>query len=174
MTQAAFYQFPKELFKKPLTCEAKIILIELIDKVKLSSRPENKKAFSSNGEPFARVSRQTIAGWISKSLPTVRKAINELVAAGLIIQKRLGLTKCNIYFLAESVKRLVFSTERKASCLPDKNQIPANKNNPKNNNFTSLTPPPRTQKPSKRLLNAQNYEQRVYTRDQLMSLVMPL
>lgn len=133
MTQA-YYQFPKSVMKLNLSSDAKIILMELIDKHKLSSLPANAKNFTDeNGVPFVRVSRATMATWIGRSLVTVRKSINELIKAGLLLQKRLGLTKCNLYYLSTSLrdwlKTLALSTDRKPSAPQGTNQSPSNNNN---------------------------------------------
>lgn len=163
----SFYQTPKSILQLPISSDAKLLMIELLDKFKLSLLPQNKKNFTDkDGTPFVRVARQTMTKWIGRSLPSVRKAINELVNVGVIVQKRLGLTKCNLYYLAgdllEWVKNLVFSTERNNSLPSDAKQIPANNNNPTKNYSKSYGKQNEKKNYGKKGVLAQQYSQRHY------------
>lgn len=133
MTQA-FYQVPKSVMKMNLTSDAKVLLVELLDKVKLSMLPQNKKNFQEkDGTPFVRMSQAKMSEFLGKSAKTVRKAIRQLIEAKLIVQKRIGLGCCNIYYVAENLIKLVFPTEREGSTQPERHPSPPINNNPKKN-----------------------------------------
>lgn len=176
----AFYATPKTVLgDKKLTPEARLLFAELLDKMKLSMKPENRKGFTDKeGRPFVRMAQQTMACFLGKSLPTVRKALKELAAAGLIAVRRVGLTCCNIYYIAQALMDAYFSTEGKDSCEPDRKDAPRNKNEPSNTDKKSFYKDAKGKKEELRgkygpygHLTAQQYTQREYTREELNQLI---
>lgn len=175
MAIQAYYQVPKEIFKMDLSSDAKLLLMEMLDKLKLSMRPENKKNFTDKaGVPFIRLAQETMGSFLHRSLKTVRKAISELIRAGLVIQRRVGLGCCNIYYLAEVLRNLVSPTEREHATVQERKAAPLNNNNFKKHEYRGYDTQKREmQKKYGKYgnLNAHQYTQREYTREQLESLV---
>lgn len=142
MTQA-YYQVPKNILSLPLSSDAKLLLIELLDKTKLSMLPANRKGFQDEqGRPFVRMAQATMSKLLGRSAKTVRKALRQLIDAKLIIQRRLGLGKANIYYVAQNLLDAILPyslTERERSFPTERNHRPTNKNNPSKYNSSGYT-----------------------------------
>ncbi|MDL2317842.1 replication initiator protein A [Eubacteriales bacterium OttesenSCG-928-A19] len=74
-----------------LSVEAKYLYSRMRDTLKLSI----KNNWRDKLGPYIKMTRENMAQLLHKSLPTVRKILKELVEAKLIIDIRMGLTRCN-------------------------------------------------------------------------------
>jgi hypothetical protein len=136
-----FYKplFTDTLYKK-LSNDAKILYTAMRDRDDLSKQNDWK---DENGR-FILMSRKTMAEFLNRSLPTIRKIIRELVVVGLLTEKRRGLTQCNHIYVQpmkqENEKNLpperktifpsegkdVYLSDGKPAFLPDGNQVSPN------------------------------------------------
>ncbi|MDL2318128.1 replication initiator protein A [Eubacteriales bacterium OttesenSCG-928-A19] len=109
---------------------------------------------------YIKMSRESMAGLLRVSLPTVRKILRELKAADLIIDLRMGLTRCNRIYVqllpgeseedlqprqqpdacsrtqntAPSEQNQTTPSAKKQGFTPDRNNLSGNKRNPNNPN----------------------------------------
>jgi len=92
---AAYFTIPKPLFKNAqyssISIEAKTLYGYMRDRLGLSII----NGWKDERGTFILMARKSIAEFLKRSLPTVRKIIRELIGAGLIRERRMGLTKCN-------------------------------------------------------------------------------
>lgn len=167
-----FYQTPKHILQMALSSDAKLLLIELLDKVKLSMRPENQRNFTDKaGRPFVRMAQSTMCTLLRRSAKTVRKSLNELISAGLLLKKRIGLGCCNIYYLSESLLDSISPTERELSPASDRYAGFSNNNNPKKNHTKDYVHKQKQLKNERKRVYAHQYTQNEYTREELSHLI---
>ena len=94
-----FYQMPKFLFEgkfRKLSNDARVLYSLLRDRHDLSlvNNWVNEK-----GEVYLIYTRENMAEMLGCSIPTARKAINQLTEYGLIEEERQGLNKPNLIYL---------------------------------------------------------------------------
>jgi len=101
MLGVSYFQMPKFFFTEPkyrcLSNDAKLLYGFMRDRLNLSimnSQKEKGKWEDERGT-FILMARKSIAEFLHRSLPTVRKVVRELIAVGLLIERRMGLTFCN-------------------------------------------------------------------------------
>jgi hypothetical protein len=136
------------------------------------------------------MARKSIADFLKKSLPTVRKIIAELKSVGLLKEKRTGLTKCNKIYVqllpgeseiyAQSVNESDIASAKKPDFSLEGKPFASNNGNSKNINKNGYVTEDkkekstgwRHEKPPKQQKGvlAQQYEQREYTREFLYGL----
>jgi hypothetical protein len=78
---------------KKLSNDAKTLYSIMRDRFNLSIKNGDK--WKDERGTFILMARKSIAEFLNRSLPTVRKIIRELIAFGLIAEKRIGLTHFN-------------------------------------------------------------------------------
>jgi len=123
----AYYALPKPLFTDvryvSISIEAKTLYACLRDRLNLSikNNEEKKGAWEDERGVFILMARKSIAEFLNRSLPTVRKIIGELKKVGLLRERRMGLTKCNRLYVQS------LEGENSAPLAPEKN-LPANGN----------------------------------------------
>jgi len=131
--------FTNEAYKK-LSNDAKTLYAIMRDRFNLSQ----KNGWQDERGTFILMARKAIAEFLNRSLPTVRKIIRELISAGLIAEKRIGLTHCNhIYvqplkdesegILPSKEKKSALSSE-KASSFPEGKKVAPNNPVPNQHN----------------------------------------
>lgn len=94
-----FYQLPKFLFEKPfekLSNDSKVLYALLKDRHNLSVL---NNWINERGEIYLQFKRESMQEMLNLSKPTITKAVNELIKAGLIEEERLGLNKANRIYL---------------------------------------------------------------------------
>jgi len=94
-----FYQLPKFLFEKPfekLSNDSKVLYALLKDRHNLSV---SNNWINERGEIYLLFKRENMQEMLNLSKPTITKAVNELIKAGLIEEERLGLNKANRIYL---------------------------------------------------------------------------
>lgn len=191
----AYYAIPKPLFTDPrfinLSIEAKTLYGFMRDRLKLSLKNDG---WQDTIGTYILMARKTMAEFLRKSLPTVRKIVAELIGAGLLREKRMGLTKCNRIYVQLlpgetandfqpgietndiSAKKADFSLERKPVASNNGNSKEINKRgyerHQKNEKSTEQRRGGGSQTRSKyqSTVPAQQYEQREYSREYLYSL----
>lgn len=126
MADQAYFTVPKLLVKHPafktLSVEAKFLYAYFRDTHKLSVLNEWKDEAGT----YIKLARQSIATLVGKSLPTVRRIIAELILAGLIRERRMGLTQCNRIYVqplpGETLDDLAPKRKKPAQPLVDEPQ----------------------------------------------------
>ena len=94
-----FYQMPKFLFEgkfKKLSNDARVLYSLLRDRHDLSLA---NNWINERGEVYLIYTRENMAEMLGCSIPTARKAINQLIKYGLIEEERQGLNKPNLIYL---------------------------------------------------------------------------
>ena len=173
MSNVAFFAIPKVLNTDSkyasLSVEAKYLYGLMRDRFKLSV----KNRFKDTVGTFIYMPRKVMSGFLKKSLPTIRKFVAELVKVGLIIEKRMGLTKCNkIYVqLLPGEKEGDFQTKEKPYFTPERNEVSPSNHNPSYINLRGYQQGGKNEKkrPQKTVL-AQQYTQREYSKEFYASL----
>ena len=99
--QIKFYQMPKVFFHSPkymaMRCESKLAYMLMLDLLPLSVK--NNWA-NNKGEVFVKVSQAKLKSLLHiKGSQKAAQVMKELVSYGLIINQRVGLTKCNEIYL---------------------------------------------------------------------------
>jgi len=185
---AAFYQLPKVLVMdekyQNLSIEAKFLYTLMRDCYKLSIMNNWRDAVGI----FIKMTRKTICKLLNRSEPTVRKIIEELKKAGLITEKRVGLTKANkIYVqplagenetpLQSKAKEPVASTT-KPGFVPERKDSSPNKTNRKQTQFRKLTSKPELpregdiwEENGQEYVFLRGYTQRHYSADEIDRIV---
>lgn len=171
MSSTVFYQMPKALFSpayQGLTSDSIMLYTILRDRHQLSLK-NGKKWRDSNGV-FIFFPRKAIANLMHKSVPTILKAIRQLLAFGLLKEKRQGLTHANKLYVQ------LLPGEKEADLPPSKKQGFSTDKKPSsaNNTEKSVYPKegyPTTPKTRKPAVLAQQYTQRQYTRAELDRLI---
>ena len=151
-----FYQLPKFLFEEPfgkLSNDSKVLYALLKDRHNLSI---TNNWINERGEIYLLFKRENMQEMLNLSKPTITKAVNELITAGLIEEERQGLNKANrIYLntviieiegsknsLPPEVKKIDFqkqnnfTSEGKKNLLQEANNVAPNNTN---NNLTDLS-----------------------------------
>lgn len=165
MATLAYFTVPKALdqppYSKILSVQARYLYGRLRDTHKLSAR----NGWRDEMGIYVKMARKTIAELFEISLPTCRKLIAELLRAGLILEKRVGLTRCNHIYVQplpgeteddllpkpKNVKGCKAQTMPKGS--PDSQTAPeasdpmTAQNDPSSFPSTSEEPPPSAKKP---------------------------
>ena len=121
-----FFQLPKDLFTPKfanVSVEAKTLYSILLDWAQLSIR--NGSKWRDQTGIFIYFGQRKMADALNCSLPTVRRRLKELVAAGLLVRKRRGLTFCDkLYVLpvtdALSAEKEMSVSERQAAFFADR------------------------------------------------------
>ncbi len=96
-----YFQMPKFLFSaeyKALKSDSRVIYSLLKDRHQISTY---KKMANKNGEIFIIYPREKMAELLDISVPTVRKAMKQLVDLGLIEEERQGINKPNLIYLTK-------------------------------------------------------------------------
>ena len=98
-----YYQIPQELFesslyKDNLNSDSKILYAFLLDRLSLSNR---NHWVDNNNRIFLIFTRQEVQGKLGLSEKTVTKAFKQLSDVNLIEEKRLGLGKPNLIYVAK-------------------------------------------------------------------------
>ena len=116
MATLAYFTVPKlldtdEKFKH-LSVEARYLYANMRDTLKLSI----KNNWQDQHGFFIKMKRTTMADLLNKSVPTVRKIVKELIGAGLINERRVGLTQANRFYiqLLPGESELDFAPQKKA------------------------------------------------------------
>ena len=123
----AYYALPKPLFIDvryvSISIEAKTLYACLRDRLNLSikNNEEKKGSWEDESGVYILMARKSIAEFLKRSLPTVRKIIGELKKVGLLRERRMGLTKCNRLYVQP------LEGENSAPLAPEKD-LPANGN----------------------------------------------
>ena len=146
MANQSYFIIPNQLDTNPayadLSVQAKYLYGKMRDTLKLSilNNWQDENGF------YIRMTRINMATLLKCCLPTVRKFVKELVAAGLLIDKREGLTRSNklyvqllpgedeIEFQCRARKQL--HTTEKPDSSPDCNEVSSNQRNPNQRNQT--------------------------------------
>jgi len=193
-SMVSYFTIPKALDKdlryKDLSVEAKYLYGHMRDTLKLSI----KNGWKDGKGYFIRMTRDKIAALLKRSLPTVRRIIRELIAVGLLREKREGLTRSNRLYvqLLPSEDISSFTGEGKQSSLHDGKQDFSTDRKPvASNNRNSISPyfsrygmPKAEQYKAKyghyegevyekdgtKWTHSKGYEQRFYEREALESL----
>lgn len=153
MATLAYFTVPKLLDTderyRTLSVEARYLYAHMRDTLKLSI----KNNWQDRLGYFIKMSRARMGELLHRSAPTVRKIVRELIAAGLIRERRVGLTQANRFYIqplpGETLedlslpKKAVSPSGQKPDFAPDRNPLSPNKRNPSNphaNNpqYTSL------------------------------------
>lgn len=99
--QVQFYQMPKDFFQNPtyvaMRIESKVAYMLLLDLLPLSIKNNwvNKK-----GQVFVKLSRTKLMALLNiKGTQKIAQVMKELVDYKLIVNKKMGLTKCNEIYL---------------------------------------------------------------------------
>lgn len=178
MATLSYFSVPKMLDTDPryqtLSTNAKYLYCHMRDRFKLSLQNNWRDQLGV----YIKYSREAMAVLIKVSLPTLRKVLQELINARLIVDVRKGLTKCNHIYVqllpGEEEKDLYSgrktgmpSTE-KQGFIPDRNAFSPNNHNPNNPNFNNNDYRPRW---GQKTVLAQQYTQREYTKEQLEQLI---
>lgn len=148
----AYFTVPKALEKghfADLSVEARYLYGRMRDTLKLSIENGWKDEFGY----YIKMARETMGEILKRCLPKVRKIINELKEAGLIIDRRMGLTKCNRIYIklldGETIEDLQTRGKQGAQSKenlgfkPDRNGFSPNNRNPnqpKNINHNQRVP----------------------------------
>ena len=152
MTSVPFFTIPKLLNidsrYASLSVEAKYAYGLMRDRFQLSL----KNNFTDAVGTFIYMSRNTLADFLKKSLPTVRKIVRELIGVGLIIEKRIGLTQCNKIYVQlldgeyensfVSSEKVPVESTKKPDSVPDRKDFAPSKNHRKQIQFRKLTSKP--------------------------------
>lgn len=176
MTNAGYLTIPKQLLTDPkyaeLNPDAILLYSALADRLKLSAK-NGKQWRDKAGNTFVYFTRKAMCALLKRSEPYVRKMLAALKKCGLLQERRQGLTKPNVLFPI-LLNADVHSSE-KNSDVPERNDISGNNPEPSKTYKDvlphSLFAPPAKKKYQPKKLNAQQYTQREYTREQLMSLI---
>lgn len=99
--ETQFFQMPKGFFNNPkympMRCESKLAYMLMLDLLPLSI--ENNWV-NKNGEVFVKLSRDKLMTLLNiKGSQKAAQVMKELVSYGLIINKKVGLNKCNEIYL---------------------------------------------------------------------------
>lgn len=99
--QIHFYQMPKVFFHSPkympMRCESKLAYMLMLDLLPLSVK---NNWTNSKGEVFIKLSQAKLKSLLHiKGSQKAAQIMKELVSYGLIINQRVGLTKCNEIYL---------------------------------------------------------------------------
>lgn len=176
MAAMAFFAIPKVLNEAPyskLSVNARYLYGVMRDRMRLSIKNE----WNDREGTFILMSRKSIAALLGKSLPTVRKIIKELIDAGLMREKRVGLTKCNkIYVqLLPGETESDFQPGEKQGFPPEGKKLPPKENNSTNTDKRGYEYNPAYQRKEtkwpKGTVLAQQYTQREYTHEELAQLI---
>lgn len=94
---------------------------------------------------YIKLTRQKMADLLKVSLPTLRKVLHELKQLGLIIDLRMGLTRCNRIYVQllpgeseadfQPRQKETSSSKEKPGFTPDRNGFSPNKPNSNNRNL---------------------------------------
>ena len=165
-----FYQIPKELFINPyyknLSSDSKLLYALLLDRLSVSMKNE---WIDEDGNIFLVFSRKEAQEKLNLSDKTATKAFKQLTSVKLIYEKRQGFRKNNIIYVG---KINHISTEK---IMSRKNYDSRNGNftvqesenlRCSNNKYNKINYSNMTQR--KNLYS--NYEQRVYTQEELNKL----
>lgn len=178
MATLAYFSIPKILDTDPLyenlSIHAKYLYGRMRDTFKLSVRNNWKDKLGV----YIKLTRETMAKLLKISQPTLRKVLQELADAGLIIDVRIGLTQCNriyVQFLPGETEEDFQSGEKKAAPtgkkqgpVPDRNGFATNNRNLTNHDHTNNNHRPRW---GQKTVLAQQYTQREYTKEELNQLI---
>lgn len=140
---SSFYKMPKFLFKdefKKLSSDAKILYTLLNDRHTLSI---DNGWINENNQVYLIYTREAMADMLGCSLPTVRKAIKQLIEFKLIEEERQGLNKPNLIFLCYAMVESTrteksFHSGQKETFTQDSKKLSGSKtnNNKTNSNKT--------------------------------------
>ncbi|MDL2319311.1 replication initiator protein A [Eubacteriales bacterium OttesenSCG-928-A19] len=163
MSSIPYFTVPKMLDDDPryqkLSVAAKYLYARMRDTLKLSVMNGWKDKLGY----YIKMTRERMARLLNMSLPTVRKILRELKAVGLIIDIRMGLTRCNRIYVqplpgeteedlgpkrrtpthpedagekapAPSEQKQTTPSTEKRGFIPDRNALSPNKRNPSNPN----------------------------------------
>lgn len=140
MATLAYFTVPKildtdEKYKK-LSVEARYLYAHMRDTLKLSI----KNNWQDQLGFFIKMSRSRMAELLNRSVPTVRKIVRELISAGLIKERRVGLTQANRFYIqmlpGESEtdfvikKKTEIQSKENPDFSPDGKDLSTNKRNP--------------------------------------------
>ena len=165
-----FYQIPKELFINPyyknLSSDSKLLYALLLDRLSVSMK---NQWIDEDGNIFLVFSRKEAQEKLNLSDKTVTKAFKQLTSVKLIYEKRQGFRKNNIIYVG---KINHISTEKIMSrknydsrignfTVQESENLRCNNNKYNKTNYSNMTQ-------RKNLYS--NYEQRVYTQEELNKL----
>lgn len=145
MASLAYFTVPKLLDTDPrytsLSVEARYLYAHMRDTMKLSLMNNWRDRLGV----YIKMSRERMAALLGKSLPTVRKVLSELKKAGLIIDIRMGLTRCNRIYVQllpgeqesdlQPARKETPPSVEKPGFTPDRNAFSGN-----NRNFSHPNP----------------------------------
>ena len=125
----SFYRIPKDLIKQGLSHVSILLYGLLLDRWELS-RKNGKQWVDEKGEVFLYFGRDQAAEELLVSIPTIRKAFEELAERGLIYEQRQGQNLPNkIYIInAPFMQRIEkkFHSGQKESFTPDRKNFSPN------------------------------------------------
>lgn len=95
MATQPYIALPKALLRdeqyQGMSTDARFLYAYMRDVLRLSMQ----NGWQDERGYYIKLSRATIGKLLKRSLPTVRKIIGELTALGLVVDRRMGLTRCN-------------------------------------------------------------------------------
>ena len=165
-----FYQIPKELFINPyyknLSSDSKLLYALLLDRLSVSMKNE---WIDEDGNIFLVFSRKEAQEKLNLSDKTVTKAFKQLTSVKLIYEKRQGFRKNNIIYVGKinhiSTEKIMsrknYDSRNGNFTVQESENLRCNNNKYNKTNYSNMTQ-------RKNLYS--NYEQRVYTQEELNKL----
>ena len=165
-----FYQIPKELFINPyyknLSSDSKLLYALLLDRLSVSMK---NQWIDEDGNIFLVFSRKEAQEKLNLSDKTVTKAFKQLTSVKLIYEKRQGFRKNNIIYVGKinhiSTEKIMsrknYDSKIGNFTVQESENLRCNNNKYNKTNYSNMTQ-------RKNLYS--NYEQRVYTQEELNKL----
>lgn len=92
-----YAQAPFSVLESGLSPNAKLLLIWLIDRIRMSQAHD--QYIDEQGMPFVWAKQETMAGWLGISTNQVATHLRSLEEAGFIRQRRVGLGQANRIYI---------------------------------------------------------------------------
>ena len=166
-----YYQIPQELFvnrlyKENLNSDSKILYAFLLDRLSLSQK---NHWFDKEGRVYLIFTREEVQNKLCLSEKTVTKAFKQLTSVKLIYEKRQGFKKNNIIYVGKinhiSTEKIMsrknYDSRNGNFTVQESENLRCNNNKYNKTNYSNMTQ-------RKNLYS--NYEQRVYTQEELNKL----
>lgn len=127
--QIQFYQLPKDFFKDPaymgMRIESKVAYTLLLDLLPLSVK---NNWVNEKGQIFVKLSRTKLMALLNiKGTQKIAQVMKELVDHKLIINKKIGLTKCNEIYMYPVEEEYLKKKSSKPQASPAKKTCPDSK-----------------------------------------------
>lgn len=165
-----FYQIPKELFVNPyyknLNSDSKLLYSLLLDRLSVSMKNE---WIDEEGNIFLIFSRKEAQEKLNLSDKTVTKAFRQLTEVKLIYEKKQGFKKNNIIYVGKInhistnniMSRKNYDSRNGKATSQESENLRCNKNKYNKNNYSNI---------ANKRISFCNYEQRIYTSEELEKL----